>query len=49
MKQLVVQATVEVSGLIKIQQNRNTLKKKKTNSRCSFMQARKNFDPDLIK
>ena len=28
MKQLVVQATVEVSGLIKIQQNRNTLKKK---------------------
>ena len=43
MKQLVVQATVEVSGLIKIQQNRNTLKK--TNSRCSLMQAKKNWIP----
>lgn len=31
MKQLVVQATIEVSGLIKIQlQNRKTLKKKPT-------------------
>ena len=30
MKQLVVQATIEVSGLIKILQNRKTLKKKPT-------------------
>ena len=44
MKQLVVQATVEVSGLIKILQNRKTLKKK-TNSSCSHMQAGKNLIP----
>ena len=48
MKQLVVQATIEVSGLIKILQNRKTLKKK-NNSSCSHMQALEEFDSDLIK
>lgn len=44
MKQLVVQATVEVLGLIKIQQNRNTLKKNQLT--LLTYASQEEFDPD---
>ena len=51
MKQLVVQATLEVSGLIKILQNRKTLKKKKKKNQLTLLtyESREEFKPDLIK